>query len=265
MTSATHPTAPSNSASSQPLRVAVVGASGRMGRQVCAAVDSADDLLLVARIDLSDPLDLIVASKADVVVDFTVPDAVMATVTFCAAQEVDLVVGTTGFTEERLEDVRELLGGEPRSAVLIAPNFGIGAVLMMRFAREAAPWFESVEIVELHHPDKVDAPSGTAQATARGIAGARAAAGRDPSPDATNQGLDGARGAKVDDVHIHSVRARGLVAHQEVLLGNSGETLTIRHDSLDRSSFMPGVLLAVRGISSRKGLVVGIDEMLDAV
>lgn len=237
------------------IRVGVVGAAGRMGRTVCDAVASADDMELVAQVDLGDDLSLV--DSCDVVVDFTAPDVVMQTVAHCIPAGVHVVVGTSGFDGQRLEQVREMM--RPGVGVLVAPNFSIGAVLMMRFAAIAAPFFESVEVVELHHPDKVDAPSGTAVRTAALIAAARQ--GR-TNPDATTTALDGARGALVDGVPVHSVRARGLVAHQEVLLGGVGETLTIRHDSLDRASFMPGVLLGVREVGSHPGLTVGLDSFL---
>ena len=239
------------------MRVGVLGSRGRMGGEVCRAVEAADDLSLVAAIDAGEPRDPLRA--AEVVVDFTTPDAVMDNLRWCIDAGLHCVVGTTGFTPERLEDVRALLGESPSVGVVIAPNFGIAAVLMMRFAAEAAPYFDSVEIIEMHHPNKIDAPSGTARRTAELIAAARD--GR-PSPDATTQALDGARGAQVDGVHIHAVRLAGLVAHQEVLLGGVGETLTIRHDSLSRESFMPGVLLAIRSVADRPGLTVGIESLL---
>ena len=239
------------------IRVGVVGAAGRMGSTVCAAVEAADDMEVLARVDLGDPLDLV--DDCDVVVDFTAPDVVMQTLRHCIPAGVDVVVGTSGFDAARMSQVEELLQDHPGVGVLVAPNFSIGAVLMMRFAATAAPFFESVEVIEMHHPDKVDAPSGTAVRTAEMISQARA--GR-PSPDATTTALDGARGAGVDDVTVHSVRLRGLVAHQEVLLGGVGETLTIRHDSLDRASFMPGVLLGVREVGQHPGLTVGLDSFL---
>ena len=237
------------------IKVGVVGAAGRMGQTVCAAVEGAADLELAARVDLGD--DLALVDGCDVVVDFTAPDVVMATLAHCIPAGVHVVVGTSGFDEARLEQVREML--EAGVGVLVAPNFSIGAVLMMRFAAVAAPFFESVEVVELHHPDKVDAPSGTAVRTAAMIAAARQG---QVNPDATTTALEGARGAIVDGVPVHSVRVRGLVAHQEVLLGGVGETLTIRHDSLDRASFMPGVLLGVREVGAHPGLTVGLDTFL---
>ncbi|MDT5042854.1 MAG: 4-hydroxy-tetrahydrodipicolinate reductase [Actinoplanes sp.] len=242
-------------------KVGVLGARGRMGREVCTAVEAAGDLELVAAIDDGD--DLTKAADAQVLVDFTTPDVVMDNLRWAVGQGIHCVVGTTGFTETRLGQVREWVAGKPGVGVLIAPNFGIGAVLMMQFAARAARYFESAEIIEQHHPRKLDAPSGTATHTARIIAAARAEAGLGPMPDATKDEVPGARGARIDGVRVHAVRAAGLVAHQEILFGTQGETLTIRHDSLDRSSFMPGVLLGVRSVSSRPGLTVGIDALLD--
>lgn len=244
------------------LRVAVLGAAGRMGQTVCRAVEDADGLSLVARLDLGDDTSVLTRESVDVAIDFTTPDAVLANIAACVASGVHTVVGTTGLTDQRLDDVRGMLARAPGVGCLVAPNFGIGAVLMMRFAAVAAPWFESVEIVELHHPDKVDAPSGTAVRTAELVGRARLSAAVEPSPDATSSGLPGARGANVAGVPVHAVRLRGLVAHQEVLLGNVGEMLTIRHDSFDRASFMPGVLLAVREVVSRPGLTVGLENVL---
>lgn len=243
------------------IRVAVIGAAGRMGSTVCEAVEGADDMELVARIDADDELgDL---GGAQVAVDFTVPEASPSNVAHCIAHGVHAVVGATGWTEDRLEVVRRDLEGHPEVGVLIAPNFALGAVLMMRFAREAARFYESVEIVELHHPRKVDAPSGTAANTARMIAEAREEAGLGPVPDATEHDPDGARGAQVQGIHTHAVRLRGLVAHQEVLFGAEGESLTIRHDSYDRVSFMPGVLTGIRQVAGRPGLTVGLENYLD--
>jgi 4-hydroxy-tetrahydrodipicolinate reductase len=239
------------------IRVAVLGAKGRMGSEVVRAVGDADGMEVAAQYDVGDRLDL---SAVDVAVDFTQPDAVMANLKACIDAGVHAVVGTTGFDEARLAQLREWLADAPSVGVLIAPNFGVAAVLMMQFAAQAAPFFESVEIVELHHPRKADAPSGTARRTAELIAAARA--GMDPMPDATTTELDGARGADVDGVRVHAVRLAGLVAHQEVILGGSGESLTIRHDSYDRASFMPGVLLAVRSVADRPGLTVGLEALL---
>jgi 4-hydroxy-tetrahydrodipicolinate reductase len=239
------------------IRVAVLGARGRMGSEAVRAVEGADDLELVAALDVDDPLDL---SGAEVAVDFTHPDAVMGNLQACIDAGVHAVVGTTGFDEARLVELRAMLDGTS-VGVLVAPNFGIAAVLMMQFAAQAARFFDSVEIVELHHPRKADAPSGTARRTAELVAQARQ--GMDPMPDATSTALDGARGADVDGVRVHAVRLAGLVAHQEVLLGGAGESLTIRHDSYDRASFMPGVLLGVREIGQRPGLTVGLEHLLD--
>jgi 4-hydroxy-tetrahydrodipicolinate reductase len=234
-----------------------------MGNEVCRAVDNANDLELVAMVDQGDRLNDIADAGTDIVVDFTTPEIVMEHVQWCIEQSIHVVVGTTGFTESRYDRIRQWLSHHPSLGVIVAPNFGIGAVLMMAFAERAARHFDSAEIVELHHPNKVDAPSGTARRTAELIAAAREDAGRPPMPDATREEYTVARGADLKGVHIHSVRASGLVAHQEVLFGTAGETLTIRHDSYDRSSFMPGVLLAVRSVRDRPGLTIGIDALLD--
>jgi 4-hydroxy-tetrahydrodipicolinate reductase len=236
--------------------VAVLGAQGRMGSEVVRAVTAAADLDLGPTFDVGDVIDL---AGADVVVDFTHPSTVMDNLKAAIDAGVHAVVGTTGFDEQRLAQLRSWLEGST-TGVLIAPNFGVAAVLMMQFAAQAARFFDSVEIVELHHPHKADAPSGTARRTAELIGEARA--GMAPMPDATTQSLDGARGAVVDGVHIHAVRMAGMVAHQEVILGGEGETLTLRHDSYDRASFMPGVLLGVREIGSRPGLTVGLEHLL---
>jgi 4-hydroxy-tetrahydrodipicolinate reductase len=243
------------------IKVGVLGARGKMGAQVCAAVDAVPDLELVAGVDAGDDREPLRA--AQVVVDFTAPSVVMENLQWCLQEGLSVVIGTTGFDAERLDVVRGWMREAPSSGVLIAPNFGIAAVLMMRFASLAARWFESAEIVELHHPGKADAPSGTSRRTAELIAEARAAAGLPASgPDATSVSLPGARGADVFGVPVHAIRLAGLVAHQEVLFGTAGETLTIRHDSLDRESFMPGVLLAVRAVAERPGLTLGIEELL---
>jgi 4-hydroxy-tetrahydrodipicolinate reductase len=242
------------------IRVGVFGSRGRMGAEVCRAIDSAPDLELVAALDLGD--DRALAEAAEVIVDFTHPDAVMDNLSWCIDHGIHAVVGTTGFTDERLNRLRTTLADHDGVGVLIAPNFSIGAVLMMRFAEQAAAFYESAEIIELHHPGKVDAPSGTAANTARRIAAARNAAALGVPPDATVEELPGARGAQVDGIRVHGLRLRGLVAHQEVLFGAEGEILTIRHDSLDRVSFMPGVLAAVRAINTRPGLTVGIEPVL---
>ncbi len=245
------------------LNVGVLGSGGKVGRAMVDAVEAADDLALSAAVDAGDMLTGLLDSNTQVVIDFTHPDVVMDNLKFLIDNGIHAVIGTTGFTEDRLDTVRGWLAEKPEVGVLIAPNFAIGAVLTMRFAAQAARFFDSVEIIELHHPSKADAPSGTASRTAELIAEAREEAGRGPMPDATSAEFDRARGARVDGVRVHSVRVAGLVAHQEVLLGTQGETLTIRHDSLDRSSFVPGVLLGVRGISSRPGLTVGIEPFMD--
>ncbi len=244
------------------IRVAVLGAAGRMGRQACEAVNAAADMDLVARIDADDRLEDLLDADAQVAVHLTPPDPVLANIAFCVKAGVHSVVGTSGFTEERLAAVAACVAEAPGVNVLIAPNFSLGGVLMMRFAVQAAKFFESVEIIESHHPDKVDAPSGTAVRTAALIGEARAAAGVGAPPDATTSALDGARGARVAGVPVHAVRSRGVYARQEVLLGNTGETLTIRHDSPDRQAFMPGVLLAVRRVGALPGLTVGLEGVL---
>ena len=242
------------------MNVAVFGARGRMGAEVCRAVEAAEGLSLVSALDLGD--DRTPAASAAVVVDFTHPDAVMDNLAWCIDNGVHAVVGTTGFTDERLDALRARLAGRPEVGVLVAANFSIGAVLMMHFAAQAAAFYESAEIIELHHPGKADAPSGTAAATARRIAATRAEAQLAPPPDATMHEVPGARGASVDGIRVHGVRLRGLVAHQEVLFGAEGEILTLRHDSLDRASFMPGVVAAVRAVGERPGLTVGIESIL---
>ncbi|AMD87685.1 4-hydroxy-tetrahydrodipicolinate reductase [Actinomyces radicidentis] len=245
--------------------VAVVGAAGRMGSTVCQAVEDAEGLELVARLDTGDEITSETLNGAEVAVDFTVPDVTEANVHALVDAGVDVVVGTTGWSEESYGRVREHLA-RPEAAgrsVLIAPNFALSAVLVMSFAAKAARYFESAEVIELHHPNKVDAPSGTAVATAQGIAAARAEAGLGPVPDATRSDPDGARGAVVNGIHVHAVRLRGLTAHEEVVLGNEGEQLTIRTDSFDRASFIPGVVLAVREVSGRGGLTIGLDKLLD--
>jgi 4-hydroxy-tetrahydrodipicolinate reductase len=254
----------SDTAEVAPLRVGVLGARGRMGSEVCRAVDGADDMDLVAMVDAGDWLFNVSDAGAQVVVDFTTPDVVMDNLRWCIDQGISAVVGTTGFDAERVATVREWLEAADNGVgVVIAPNFGIGAVLMMQFAAKAARFFESVEIIEMHHPAKVDAPSGTARRTAEMVAEARAAAGLGAMPDATTSEYDDARGASVEGVPVHSVRLAGMVAHQEVLCGREGEALTIRHDSFDRASFMPGVLLAVRAVTSRPGLTIGLDPLLE--
>jgi 4-hydroxy-tetrahydrodipicolinate reductase len=244
--------------------VGVLGAKGRMGSQVCSTVESAPDLELRAQVDVGDPIERL--EGCEVVVDFTHPGAVMENLRWCIDHSITAAVGTSGFGEARLAEVRAMLADKPGARVLIVPNFSVGAVLMMRFAAQAAPFFESAEVIELHHAGKADAPSGTASRTASMISEGRAAAGLGAPPDATVQAAEGARGTEVDGVHVHSIRLAGLVAHQEVLLGGHGEVLTIRHDSLDRASFMPGVLVAIRGAASLPaGLTVGLDGLLGLV
>ena len=242
------------------LKVAVLGARGRMGSTTCSAIDAAEDLELVAGVDVDD--DRQPVADADVAIDFTRPDAVMDNLRWCIGNGVSTVVGTSGFDEQRLSQVRQELAEAPGVSVLVVPNFSVGAVLMMRFAAQAAPFYESVEIIELHHPDKADAPSGTARRTAELVAAARADAGMGTVPDATSDEVPGARGAELAGIRVHGVRLRGLVASQEVLFGAVGETLTLRHDSIDRESFMPGVLAAVRGVRDIPGLTVGLDAVL---
>ena len=255
-------------------RVAVFGAAGRMGREVCRAIEGADDLELVAAVDprhddeglgigeavaVSPARDVISQAGAAVAVDFTQPDAVMGNARWCIEHGVHVVIGTTGLASQDLDTLAELVAGGPANA-LVAPNFAIGAVLMMRFAEQAAAHFDAAEVIELHHDAKRDAPSGTAIGTARRIASARAGTWMAPGGDDAHPG---ARGTDVDGVRVHAVRLPGLLAHQEVILGGPGQTLTIRHDSTDRASFMPGVLLAVRAVGSRPGLTVGLEPLLD--
>ena len=243
------------------MRVGVLGSKGKVGATMVQAIRDADDLTLSAEVDVDEPLSLLTHNDTEVVIDFTHPSVVMDNLKFLIDNGIHAVVGTTGFDDKRLGQLRSWLTANAEVSILIAPNFAIGAVLSMHFAKQAARFFDSVEVIELHHPQKADAPSGTAGRTARLIAEARK--GMPPNPDATSTGLDGARGADVDGIPVHSVRLAGLVAHQEVLFGTQGETLTIRHDSIDRNSFVPGVLLAVRHVKERKGLTVGIEPLLD--
>ena len=245
------------------IKVAVLGAKGHMGSESIKAISECKDLELVAELDLGDSLDKLASSGAQVVVDFTHPDSVMGNLEFAIKNGISVVVGTTGFDEKKLNQIKSWLEANPKVGALIAPNFGLGAVLMMQFAAQASKYFESVEIVELHHPAKADAPSGTAVRTAELITAARKSVNKAAMPDATTSEIDGARGAKIGDVQIHSVRLRGLVAHQEVILGDVGETLSIRHDSIDRTGFMPGVLLAIREVGSHPGLTFGLENYMD--
>ena len=244
------------------IKVGVLGAKGRMGAEVVKAINSVVDLELTSALDLGDSLGDFVTTQTQVVVDFTHPDVVMENLKFLIDQNINVVVGTTGFTDDRIQQIEKWLN-KKSVGVLIAPNFGLGAVLMMNFAEKAAAYFESVEIVELHHPQKADAPSGTATHTAERIAKARKKAGLGLMPDATTAEISGARGARISDIPVHSVRLRGLVAHQEVIFGDPGETFTLRHDSIDRVGFMPGVLLGVRKIIDQPGLTLGLESLLD--
>lgn len=243
-------------------KVGVLGAHGRVGTAVVAAVQRTEGLELSAALDHGDDLGALVETGTEVIVDFTVPDAVMGNLEFCVANGVHAVVGTTGWTAERYETLRGWLADNPSVGVLVAPNFAISAVLTMKLAEIAAPFFDSAEVIELHHPNKKDAPSGTAVHTAEGIARARDAAGLSGQPDATDQSLEGARGADVDGVPVHAVRMTGMVAHEQVILGAAGQTLTIKQDSYDRESFVPGVLLGVDKITSAAGLTVGLEKFL---
>lgn len=244
------------------INVAVLGARGRMGAEVVKAVEEADGLSLVAALDVGDSLDQLNGSAVHVAVDFTTPESVMDNLKFLIDSGINVVVGTTGFDEIKVATVKGWLAANPSVGVLIAPNFAIGAVLMMEFAAKAARYFESAEIIELHHPAKIDAPSGTAARTAELMTAARRDAGLGQMPDATTTALSGVRGAVVGDIPVHSVRARGLVAHQEVLFGGLGETLTIRHDSIDRAGFMPGVILGIRTIQTVPGLTHGLEKFM---
>ena len=245
------------------VKVGVLGAKGKMGSQVCLTVEKTEGLELVAALDQGDDLEQLADAGAQVVVDFTRPEVVMDNLAWCIEHGIHAVVGTTGFDAERLDILRTQLAASRSTGVLVAANFSIGAVLMMQFAAKAAKYYESVEIIELHHPNKVDAPSGTARRTAELIAAARQEAGAAPIPDATTTALDGARGADVDGIRVHGIRLRGLIAHQEVLFGDVGETLTIRHDSMDRESFMAGVVVGIRRVVDTPGLTVGLENFLD--
>jgi len=244
------------------MKVAVLGAKGRMGAETVAAIESANDLTLSAALDLGDSLDQLVKTGTEVVVDFTHPDSVMKNLEFAINNGIHVVVGTTGFDDKKLSDLKNLLSKNPKVGALIAPNFGLGAVLMMQFSQKAAQYFESVEIIELHHANKVDAPSGTAIRTAELITDARKQSKKGAMPDASKTIIPGARGAKVGDVPIHSVRSHGYVAHQEVIFGDAGETLSIRHDSINRSGFMPGVLIGVRNVAKYPGLTIGLENYM---
>ena len=247
------------------MKVAVLGAKGRMGTEAVTAISDAKDLQLVAQLDLGDSLDQLVTSGTQVVVDFTHPDAVMKNLEFAITNGINVVVGTTGFDDAKLAKLKTLLAANPKVGALIAPNFALGAVLMMQFSQVAAKYFESVEIIELHHANKVDAPSGTAIRTAQMITDVRKQNSKAAMPDATKDAIAGARGATVGDVPIHSVRSHGYVAHQEVIFGDPGETLSIRHDSINRAGFMPGVLLGVREVVKHPGLTVGLEKFMERI
>lgn len=244
------------------IKVGVLGAQGKVGSAVVAGVKKVEDLELAAEINKGDSLQTLVDEGVDVIVDFTTPNAVMDNLEFCINNGIHCVVGTTGFDDARYQQVRDWCAANEGVGVLIAPNFAISAVLTMAFARQAAPFFESAEVVEFHHPNKLDAPSGTAVKTAQGIAQARKEAGMDAMPDATEQALDGSRGADVDGVPVHAVRMQGMVAHEEVIFGTTDQSLTIRQDSYGRESFVPGVLTGVREVANRPGLTIGLDEYL---
>ncbi|WP_311389846.1 4-hydroxy-tetrahydrodipicolinate reductase [Corynebacterium haemomassiliense] len=244
------------------IKVGVLGAAGRVGSAVVAGVEKADDLQLAAEVNSGDSLQVLVDEGVDVIVDFTTPNAVMDNLEFCINNGIHCVVGTTGFDDERYQKVRDWCAANEGVGVLIAPNFAISAVLTMAFARQAAPFFASAEVVEFHHPNKLDAPSGTAVKTAQGIADARKEAGLADMPDATEQALDGSRGANVDGVPVHAVRMQGMVAHEEVIFGTTEQSLTIRQDSYGRESFVPGVLTGVREVANRPGLTIGLDAYL---
>jgi len=247
------------------MKVAVLGAKGRMGAETVAAIESANDLTLSAALDLGDSLDQLVKTGTEVVVDFTHPDSVMKNLEFAINNGIHVVVGTTGFDDKKLSELKNLLSKNPKVGALIAPNFGLGAVLMMQFSQTAAQYFESVEIIELHHANKVDAPSGTAIRTAELITDVRKQSKKGAMPDASRTIIPGARGAKVGDVPIHSIRSHGYVAHQEVIFGDAGETLSIRHDSINRAGFMPGVLIGVRNVAKHPGLTVGLENYMEGM
>ena len=247
------------------MKVAVLGAKGRMGAETVAAIESAADLTLSSALDLGDSLDQLIKSGTEVVVDFTHPDSVMKNLEFAISNGIHIVVGTTGFDDKKLSELKNLLSKNSKVGALIAPNFGLVAVLMMQFSEKAAQYFESVEIIELHHANKVDAPSGTAIRTAELITDARKQSKKGAMPDASKTIIPGARGAKVGDVPIHSVRSHGYVAHQEVIFGDAGETLSIRHDSINRAGFMPGVLIGVRNVAKHPGLTIGLENYMEGM
>ena len=247
------------------MKVAVLGAKGRMGAETVAAIESASDLTLSSALDLGDSLDQLIKTGTEVIVDFTHPDSVMKNLEFAITNGIHVVVGTTGFDDKKLSELKNLLSKNTKVGALIAPNFGLGAVLMMQFSQKAAQYFESVEIIELHHANKVDAPSGTAIRTAELITDAIKQSKKVAMPDSIKTIIPGARGAKVGDVPIHSVRSHGYVAHQEVIFGDAGETLSIRHDSINRAGFMPGVLIGVRNVAKHPGLTVGLENYMEGM
>ena len=254
----THP-----ATTSDPIKVALVGATGKMGQYASAAINSSEDLELVAELASQDSLDNILSSGATHVLDLTVPTVSPQIVEFAVKNSLHVVVGTSGWSEDKRQALQNQLADHPNVGVLIAPNFSIGSVLATRFAALAAPYFDSVEIIEMHHPNKVDAPSGTAVRTAEMIAAARQSAEVGPSPDATEHDPDHARGAAVSGINVHAIRLAGLEAHQEVLMGSPGQQFILRHDAFDRSSYMPGVLLGLRTVASRPGLSYGLDAYLE--
>ena len=245
------------------MKVAVLGAKGRMGAEAVSAISASSDLTLSASLDLGDSLEELIKSNTEIVVDFTNPDSVMKNLEFAVSNGIHVVVGTTGFDDKKLAQLKDLLNKNPKVGALIAPNFGLGAVLMMQFSQTAAKYFESVEIIELHHANKVDAPSGTAIRTAEMITDSRKLTKKSPMPDSTKSALPGSRGSKVGDVPIHSVRSHGYVAHQEVIFGDMGETLTIRHDSINRAGFMPGLLIGIRNVKKYPGLTIGLENYME--
>ena len=245
------------------IRVAVIGAKGRMGSHAVDAINDAEGLELVAALGSSDSLETLLDQNIDVAVELTVPKSTEDNVTFLVENGIDTVVGTTGWDNDRLARLEGTLKNHPQTAVLIAPNFSIGAVLAMRFAELAAPYFDSAEVVEIHHTRKLDAPSGTANHTAQRIAAARNAAGLPAVPDSTESDPQGARGAVIDGIHVHAIRQQGMNAHEEILFGSDGEALTIRTDSHSTSAFMPGIVTAVRSIADYTGLIHGLENMLD--
>lgn len=247
------------------MKVAVLGAKGRMGTEAVAAINAASDLTLSAALDIGDSLEKLTQSETEILVDFTTPDSVMKNLEFAIKNGIHVVVGTTGFDDKKLGILKNLLSNQPKVGALIAPNFGLGAVLMMQFSQTAAKYFESVEIIEMHHANKIDAPSGTAVRTAEIISSARKESKKSKMPDATKSALPGARGANVAGVPVHSIRGHGYVAHQEVVFSDAGETLTIRHDSINRSGFMPGVLIGIRNVAKHPGLTVGLENYMEGM